>query len=176
VREYADHALLKSSRYIAQPKRHATVGKCPKGKYKCSLLLVFEVHWDLVISRITIQKAIIFVPSQMLHHLINQWKWKIIFPGSRVQPTVVYTNSPSKLYTTWHQLVIIVLHYRQSGSLGHNMYWAHPLAIRDWIVDPNIKQFYHLCSNNLLHCWVEPSLWFPRWFGIPLKMYLMQNQ
>jgi hypothetical protein len=58
VREYADHAPLKSSRYIAQPKRHATVGKCPEGTYKCSLLLVFEV-----ISRITIQKAIIFVPQ-----------------------------------------------------------------------------------------------------------------
>jgi hypothetical protein len=62
-REYADHASLKSSRCIAQPKRHVRVGKCPKRTGKCCLLLIFRVYKDLVISRITIQEAIIFVPS-----------------------------------------------------------------------------------------------------------------
>ena len=98
------------------------------------------------------------------------------FPGGSVQSTVVYTNSPSRLDTSWHQLVILVLHYRQSSSLGHNMYQTHPLAIRDWIDDPAIQQLYHFCSHNLLRFWVESSLWFPRRFGIFLKMYLMHNQ
>ena len=138
IGEYANHAPLKSRRCIAQPKRDAAVGKCPKGTCKCSLLLVFGVHWDLVISWITIQKAIIFVPSQTLHHLINKWKWKMIFPGGSVQFLVVYTNSPTRLNTSWHQLVILVLHYCQSSSLEHNMYWAHSLAIKDWIDDPSI--------------------------------------
>jgi hypothetical protein len=39
--EYADHALLKGSEYIAQPKGHATVGECPKRIGKCHILLIF---------------------------------------------------------------------------------------------------------------------------------------
>ena len=100
----------------------------------------------------------------------------MIFPGGSVQSTVIYTNSPSRLDISWHQLVILVLHYRHSSSFGHNMYRTHPLDIRDWIDDPSIQQLYHLCSHNLLHCWVQSSLWFPRRFGIFLKMYLMHNQ
>jgi hypothetical protein len=54
VREYAD---------IAQPKGHATVGKCPKRTGKRRLFLIFGVDKDLVISRITIQEAIVIMPS-----------------------------------------------------------------------------------------------------------------
>ena len=72
VREYADYLPLQSSGCIAQPKGYAMVGEYPNktGKHHC--LLIFGVYKDLVISRITIQEAIVIMPSQALHHLINQ--------------------------------------------------------------------------------------------------------
>ena len=63
IREYADHVSLKGSGCIAQPKGHARVGQCPKWIGKGRLLLIFGVHKDLVISRITIQEAIEIVPN-----------------------------------------------------------------------------------------------------------------
>ena len=98
---------------------------------ECRLLLIFEVHKDLVISIITIQKTIILVPSQMLYHLINEWEWEVIIPGSGIQLAVVYTNSSSQLNMSWPQLVVLILHYCQTSPHGHDMNWAHPLAIRD---------------------------------------------
>ena len=62
VREFASHALLKCKGCIAQLKGHATVGECPKRTGKRCLLL-FGVHRDMVIAKITIQEAIVIVPS-----------------------------------------------------------------------------------------------------------------
>jgi hypothetical protein len=59
------------------------------------LLLIFGVYMDLVISRITIQKAIVLVPCQALHHLINEWEWKMILPSGGIQLAVVDADSPS---------------------------------------------------------------------------------
>ena len=78
-----------------QPKRHATIGECPKSIGKRRLLLIFGVHRDLVISRITIQEAIVLVPSQALHHLINKWEWEVILLSGGIQLAVVNANSPS---------------------------------------------------------------------------------
>jgi hypothetical protein len=130
------------------------------------LLLVFRVHRDLVISRITIQKAVILVPGQSLHHLINEWKRKVIFPGGGVQLAIVDADSPSRLYSSWDQLSFLVLHDRYSSSLGHDMNGAHPFAVRDWVDDASIQQLDYFSSDGILHGRVEPSLWLPRWFGV----------
>jgi hypothetical protein len=66
------------------------VGERPKRASKSHFLLIFEVHKDLVITRITIQKTIVFMLSQALHHLINKWKWEMIIPGGGIQLAVIY--------------------------------------------------------------------------------------
>jgi hypothetical protein len=97
------------------------VGECPKRTGESCLLLIFGVHRDLIISRITIQERIISMLCQVLHHLINERKWEMILPSGGIQLTVVYTYSPSKMNTSWHQLTFLVLYYRQSNPLWHNM-------------------------------------------------------
>jgi hypothetical protein len=57
--------------------------------------LIFGVHRDLVIFRITIQKTIVLMPYQALHHLINERKREVILPGGGVQLAVVDADSPS---------------------------------------------------------------------------------
>jgi hypothetical protein len=97
------------------------------------------VHGDLVISGITIQKVVLLMPSQPLHHLINERKRKVVFPGGGVQLAVVDADSPSGLDSSWNQLALLVLHDRYSSSLGHDMNRAHPFAVRNWIDDPSIQ-------------------------------------
>jgi hypothetical protein len=116
-----------------------SVGERPERTSEGRLLLVFRVHRDLVISRITIQKTVIFVPGQPLHHLINEWKRKVIFPGGGVQLAVVDANSLSRLYSSWDQLAFLVLHDRYSSSLGYDMNGAHPFAVKYWVDDSCIQ-------------------------------------
>ena len=61
MKKDAQHTPLESSRCIALPKRHATIGKYAKQTYESHFLLILTSNGDLVISRITIEEGIVSV-------------------------------------------------------------------------------------------------------------------
>jgi len=113
--------------------------------------------------------------SQSLHHLINERQSKVVFPCGRIQLSVVDAHPPSRLNTSWDQLILFVLDYCNSSLIGHHMNWTHPFAVRDWVYDTCIQKLDYLSSNYLLHGWVQPSLWLMREFSIFFQVNLVHH-
>ncbi|MED6117683.1 hypothetical protein PIB30_112067, partial [Stylosanthes scabra] len=63
VRENGEHTPLKCSWCIAQSKWHSFVCKDSKGAGEGCFFLVSRIHYDLVISRITIKEAVVGMAS-----------------------------------------------------------------------------------------------------------------
>ena len=84
IGEDAEHAALKTSRGVAQPKRHATIRKYAEQTRGCSFLLIFRSDWNLVVPRVSIQKAIVLMTCKSLEHLINKRKGEVILPCGSV--------------------------------------------------------------------------------------------
>ena len=50
------HTSLISGLGTLEPKRHGNIAEGSKGSYECCLLLVLDCHFDLMITRVCIQK------------------------------------------------------------------------------------------------------------------------
>ena len=54
-----------------EPKRHGYIAEGPKGSYESCLLLVLNCHFDLMITRISIQKTQMVTTRRSINNLIN---------------------------------------------------------------------------------------------------------
>ena len=72
-------------------------------------LLVFGCYGNLVVTRITIQETIVFMPCQPVQHLIHKMKWELIFSECFIELPIVYADSPSNHYSKRDQCVALFL-------------------------------------------------------------------
>ena len=64
------HAPLKSSRCIAQPKKHSSISKCSIQTHQTCLLLIFWGYQNMKITKQTIQEIIAHLSRKLLHYLV----------------------------------------------------------------------------------------------------------
>ena len=57
------------------------------------MLLIRDMHGDLIISRISIHEAEKLVPRGRIHELIDSWEWEAIIRASFVKINEVDTGS-----------------------------------------------------------------------------------
>jgi len=100
----------------------------------------------------------------------------VVFPCGRIQISVVDAHPPSRLNTSWDQLILFFLDYCNSSLLEHHMNWTHPFAVRYWVYDSRIQKFDHLSSNYLLHGWIQLSLWLTKGFSIVFQVNLVHHR
>ena len=89
------HAALISRLGTFEPKRHRYIAEGSKGSYKSCLLLVLNCHFDLMITRISIQKAQTLTTRHCVNDLINTRESEGISWTSLVQICVVHRHTPS---------------------------------------------------------------------------------
>ncbi|GKF95949.1 hypothetical protein Tco_0288684 [Tanacetum coccineum] len=70
---------------------------------------------------------------QSFEHLIDERKWKVIFPGCVVQLMIVYTYAPSGDCPLRDELILLILYYGHSSFLWDNLDRAYPRTIGDRI-------------------------------------------
>ena len=61
-----------------EPKRHGNIAEGSKGSYKGCLLLVLNCHFDLMITRVSIQKTQTVTTRRSINNLINTGEGKRI--------------------------------------------------------------------------------------------------
>src|SRR3954467_7088952 len=89
------HTVLIGRLGTLEPKRHRYIAEGSKGSYKRCLLLVLNCHFNLMITRISIQKAQTLATRCSINNLINSRESKGISWTSLVQICVVHTHTPS---------------------------------------------------------------------------------
>ena len=72
IREKTEHASLECHESVAQSKGHASVCEGSEKAGERSLLLIFCSNRDLIVSRVSIQEAIVLMSSQAFEHLIDE--------------------------------------------------------------------------------------------------------
>ncbi|GKG04268.1 hypothetical protein Tco_0314655, partial [Tanacetum coccineum] len=88
---------------------------------------------DLKVSRKPVQEAVVFMPSQSFEHLIDERKWKVIFPGCVVQFIIVDTYAPFGDYPLWDELILLILYYGHSSLFWNDLDRAYPRTVGDGI-------------------------------------------
>src|SRR3954470_3011628 len=77
-----------------EPKRHRHIAEGSKGSYEGCLLLVLNCHFDLMITRICIQKTQTLTTRHSINNLINTGEGKRICWTSFVEICVIHTHTP----------------------------------------------------------------------------------
>src|ERR1041384_6738809 len=120
VRAPLDCALV-SGTSILQTKRHGDITISPKRGYKCSLYLILNNKFYLVIASCGIQKRQKLAAGRRINHLINTGQSKQIFGTRLVQASVIDTHAPS----------LVLLHHE------------------DWVCQPLGVKHFHDETYNL---------------------------
>ena len=63
-----------------------------------SMLLIWNIHWDLVVSRVGIYKAQQGISRGHVHQLVNPRKWKAVFWAGFVQVSEFHVGSPLAIW------------------------------------------------------------------------------
>src|SRR3954468_20806490 len=84
-----------SSTTIFQSKRHGDITIIPKRGYECSLYLILNNKFYLVIASCGIQKRQKLTADRRINHLINTRQGKRIFGARLVQASVIDTQAQS---------------------------------------------------------------------------------
>ena len=116
----SEHKLI-SRLGTLEPKGHRYIAEVSKGSYKSCLLLVLNCHFDLMITRISIQKPQVVTTRRSINNLINTRQGKRICWTSFVKVCVVHTHTPSA----------ILLKYQHRIS--------QPLRMKDFNNEPAAK-------------------------------------
>src|SRR4051812_14481091 len=117
------NCALVSGTSILQTKRHGDITISPERGYKCSLYLILNSKFYLVIASCGIQKRQKLAAGRRINHLTNTGQSKQIFGARLVQASVIDTHAPS----------LVLLHYE------------------DWVRQPlGVKHFHdETCSLEL---------------------------
>lgn len=85
----------------------------------------------------------------------------MIFSSACIEFAVVNTYSLPIWYAGGDHHTFVVLDHRDFRLLWYNLYRAHPLAIRDWIDHPRIKELQNHFLRSLHHRRVQSSFHIP---------------
>ena len=66
VRKYCHHASLKGSWGVTQPKWHSLERECAIRACEGGFLLIFRSNGDMIVFRISIQKAKVLIPRESI--------------------------------------------------------------------------------------------------------------
>src|SRR3954469_21995462 len=91
------HTPLISLLGTLEPKGHGHIAEGSKGSYEGRLLLVLNCHFDLMITRICIQKTQTLTTRRSINNLINTGKGKRICWTSFVEICVIHTHTPGAI-------------------------------------------------------------------------------
>ena len=101
---FGDHSLV-GCPCIFQTKWHHLVAICPSWCDKICLVLIGNVHWDLIVALKCIQEAQLSMSRGRIHLLIYSRKWKRVFQASFVQISEVNTNPSFPIFLFYHHRV-----------------------------------------------------------------------
>ena len=79
VMETMCHGALEGGSIIFQTKGHYLIRECALRGGECSLLTVFFLDLDLVISRKPIHEGKDLMSGAHIDNLINEWCWEVVF-------------------------------------------------------------------------------------------------
>src|ERR1044072_5832662 len=106
--KYLVHILHENTRCISNSKRHNRILIMSIPRSKCSLLNIFRLHTNLMISRPQINLTEYTIPNQLVHQIINPRQWIPIldlnfiqFPvliHSLIEPSFFLTNNTGAPY------------------------------------------------------------------------------
>ena len=74
--------------------------RCQKGMWR-PLLLILGVHCNLIVSKVSIQEAVISMSRKPLQHLVREKQRKMIFPCGFIELAVVDPYSPTSDSPCW---------------------------------------------------------------------------
>ena len=92
------HASLISRLSTFEPKGHRHITEGSKGSDESCLLLVLNYHFDLMITRVSIQKSQTVTTRRSINDLINTREGKGVCRASFVQICVIHTDPPSAIF------------------------------------------------------------------------------
>src|SRR4051812_44689275 len=72
IKKDSHHASLKSCRCIGHAKWYPSVCVRSIRTHEHSLLLIFRSDINLIITKISVKKAVVFMTSQSFKHLVNE--------------------------------------------------------------------------------------------------------
>ena len=89
-------------------------------------LMIFQVHGDLIVTGVTIKKAIEGLTGEFFKHLIHKGQWEVILPCSLIESSIVNAHSPSGDDPSWDQLILLICDYRHTSFRGNHLNRANP--------------------------------------------------
>ena len=66
IRKYCHHASLKGSQGVTKSKWHSPKSKCAIRAREGGFLLIFQSNGDLIVSRVSIQKAKVIISCKSI--------------------------------------------------------------------------------------------------------------
>ena len=141
-----------------KPKRHRHIAEGSKRSDKSRFLLVLNFHFDLMITRISIQKTQTLTTRRSINDLINMRQSKGISWTSLVQICVIHTHTPSA----------VLLEYQHRVS--------QPLRVKNFHDKPCRQEPGYLLTNSLTPLFIEAAKKPPDRFklGIYIKGVLSE--
>ena len=98
VVEVECHGLLKSGSIIFKAKRHDSICKCAPGGCESSLVSVFFLDLNLVISGETVHEQKDLMSSVGVNDLVNEWSREVVFGTCQIQVMKISTNMDGTLF------------------------------------------------------------------------------
>ena len=113
---------MKCSRHVAKPEWHLLEGEGTIRACEGSFLLILRRDGDLIVPGIAVEESIILVSGEMIKHLVDEGKWKMVFQGGVVELLIVHANSEPGHRAGGDKLVVVVLDHRHSALLWNTLH------------------------------------------------------
>ena len=114
-------------------------------------MLILWCNCDMVVPREAIQKAIKFLFSKSIQHLINERHGEVIFLCCRIHLAVIHTNFPPRDCLHQNQFIFLILYNSYPAFLRSTLDQANTFIIYDQINYPYIKPLNNLFLDDFFH-------------------------
>src|SRR3954468_15248849 len=132
------HTPLISSLRTLKPEGHRNIAEGSKGSNERRLLLVLNCHFDLMITRICIQKTQTLATCRSINDLINTGEGKRICWTSLIKVYVIHTHTPGAVFLKDQHRI------------------SKPLRVKNFNNETSCQKPRYLFSNSFASFFVKP--------------------
>ena len=97
VTEKVCHGTLEGGSNILHTKGHYSIGECAPWGCECSLVMIFFLDLDLVISRKPVHEGKYLMSGACIDNMIDEGCYEVVFGTHPIQIMEVYANVDGNL-------------------------------------------------------------------------------
>ena len=92
------HGMLEGGSSIIQSKGHYSIGEFSPQGCECSLVMIFFLDLDLIISRKSVHEGKYLMSSACIDNLIDEGCWEVVFGTCPIEIMEVRANMDGTLF------------------------------------------------------------------------------